>query len=105
MNDVFVGIGGTSDTDLFFAGSHDLGAGPSLLHWDGTMLQRLDYPGASVPASIWIGGADWGWIGDKRGQLLARSGGSFVPLTPPPLPAMALPAIGGSAPNDIYVVG
>ncbi|WP_394848844.1 hypothetical protein LZC95_15490 [Pendulispora brunnea] len=98
---------GASSTDFWVLG-HDDSSKTTMLHSDGVSLRPYAYPGASLPASIFIGGPGWGFIGDERGELLGLRGESFVPVTRPPVPHVVRYAVGGAwgtGPNDIYAVG
>jgi hypothetical protein len=100
-------LGGSSDNDIWLASGRRPDQAPmpgSLVHWDGTALQRPPYLGNSLPNSIWIGASDWGFIGETQGGLLHRVGNSFELASPPAFPTDEA-AIWGNGPNDVYVVG
>ena len=105
----FRAISGASGSDFWITGSVDdplkLGTMPTLFHSNGEALLAVDYTGGSLPTAMWIGGPDWGFIGEDRGGLLVRSGGGFVSVTPKPLPKYGLMRVGGTGPGDIYLSG
>jgi hypothetical protein len=103
--DDFSLLGGSSDTDVWVAGNAM--STPSLLHSNGTELDRVAYSGASYPTALWIDRSS-AFLGDSRGQLLTLCGGTSVAVTPQPLPSTAFTgyqALWGSGPDDVYFVG
>lgn len=98
-------IWGSSDTDVFVVGADD-GAGPVVLHWDGTAWSRLDTGTTGDLWWVWSDGGDTVWMSGENGRMLSysRSGGAFTEQVITNA-AYKLFGVWGSSATDVWTVG
>jgi hypothetical protein len=97
-------VDGTSSKDVYACGS-DKGAGPLVVHWDGSAWTKL---ATGFSGDLWWvhatpGGAFFGGAG---GLVLSYDGQKFTRLEPPfALARQTVFGVWGASPTDVYAVG
>lgn len=103
LTEALMSVGGTSDRDIWVVGA-DQGAGPIVLHFDGTAWTRMStgsrghlwWVHAISPTEVYLGGAS--------ATILRYDGTSFTRMSVPGIGAQTVFGIWGTAGN-IYAVG
>lgn len=98
-------VSGTSSSDVWAVGAdRDRGAGPLVLHWDGSAWER-HATGASGDL-WWVHPVAGGpvFLGGEDGMILRREGTTFERMTTPSSGVIVF-GIWAAAPNDVYAVG
>ncbi len=105
LDEALMGVGGTSDKDVWAVGA-DTGAGPLVLHFDGSAWSRVATPGitghlwwvhAFSPTHVFISGAS--------STVLEWKDGTFTRHDTPGLARQTVFGVWGSSPTDVYAVG
>ncbi len=106
LDEALMGVGGTSDKDVWAVGADTGGQGPLVLHFDGAAFTRVAVPGvtsplwwvhAFAPGHVMIGGASSVVVELKDGEVTRH-------LTPG-LARQTVFGLWGRSPTDVYAVG
>jgi hypothetical protein len=99
-------IWASSDQDVFMVGADD-GAGPLVLHWDGSAWSRIATGSTGDLWWVWSDGGDIVWMSGDGGRVLqySRFAGAVVSEEVVTDPAYKLFGIWGTGPGDVWVVG
>ena len=100
-------VWGTAADDIWTVGGDPDGAGPSVMHYDGTDWQALD---SGSPGDLWwvfgpetsAGGTVY--MGGDGGRILAYRDGTFTPMETPRTDVVVF-GIWGCGPDDMWAVG
>ncbi len=97
-------VTGTSSTDVWATGA-DAGAGPIVLHFDGTTWEQK--PTGTRGALWWVHAFEGGpvFFGGSHNTLLRYEGGSFTRMVTPGVARHTIFGIWGPSPTDVYAVG
>jgi hypothetical protein len=105
LDEALMGVGGTSDKDVWFVGA-DTGQGPLVLHFDGSAFTRVPTPGVSSPL-WWVHAFAPGhaMISGASSVVLEIRNGEVTRHLTPGLARQTVFGLWGSSPNDVYAVG
>lgn len=103
LDSALMSVWGSAEDDVWAVGS-DRGAGPLILHWDGTSFTRLD---SETHGDLWwVFGFAGGpvFMGGAGGNILRYQDGVFSPTSTPSSEGTVF-GLWGSSPEDMWAVG
>lgn len=104
LDEALMSISGSSEKDVWAVGA-DTGAGPLVLHFDGTTWTRS---ATGVKGALWWAHAfpdGTAFFGGVRGMILEWNGEAFVRHETPGLARQTVFGVWGSSRSDVYAVG
>ncbi|MCB9614213.1 MAG: hypothetical protein H6722_17385 [Sandaracinus sp.] len=104
LDEALLGVHGTSENDVWAVGS-DRGAGPIVLHYDGTTWERRV---TGTRGDLWWVHAIPGgpvYLAGANATILQYDGTSFTRMTTPGVATHTIYGVWGRGPSDVYAVG